>query len=73
MNSYYDIYLMSKMHYQEQLDAAALKWRFRNVGKNRNASASSLSERLGDWFISIGMKLKAQQGSPRMGTHLAHR
>lgn len=68
-----EIHQIGRIYQMERLSDAAMhrKQRRRNVAENR--AHPSLAERMGDWFIGIGMKLKAQQGAPTMGTPLAQR
>ncbi|MEX1021371.1 MAG: hypothetical protein WDZ49_17050 [Litorilinea sp.] len=72
----HEINQIGRIYYMERLSDAALERNRRRLA-HRHAShqqgRASLADRMGDWFISIGMKLKAQQGNPTMGTPLAQR
>lgn len=68
-----EVHEIGRIYFQERLSDAAMHRNHRRRNEARTNRGLSLADRLGDWFISIGMKLKAQQGAPRMGTPLAQR
>jgi hypothetical protein len=63
---------IARIWHEERLNDAAIQ-RKQNRHKVHSTQQTSLVERMGDWFIAIGLKLKAQQGSPRMSTPVAQR
>jgi hypothetical protein len=67
-----DIYQIGTIYYEERVNEAALRRAMRRQQAAQRARATMFA-RLGDWFINIGMKLKAQQSAPRMDTSLAQR